>query len=71
MARRKRFTVGLWMTLKERSGQPAGLQIWSILKGVVEKPKLDWHTVVLAENEDEALHLAHQKYAGLKQSEAA
>jgi len=50
-----------------------GLQMWSIQKGEVKEPKLKWHTVLLAEDDDEALKLAQQEFAGVidKQSEAA
>lgn len=67
MARRKKYTVGLWINLT------SDLQIWSIYKGEVKEPKLKWHTVLLAENDDEALEVAQQEFAGVikKQSEAA
>ncbi len=51
------------MDIKEPSGKPTGLQIWSITKGAVEEPKLKWYTVVLAEDEDEALQLGQAEYA--------
>jgi hypothetical protein len=67
MARRKKYTVGLWMDLTD------DLQMWSIQKGEVKEPKLKWHTVLLAEDDDEALKLAQKEYAGViqQQSEAA
>lgn len=58
MARRKKYTVGLWMDLNS-----IGLQMWSIQTGIVEKSKLKWYTVVLALDEDEALKLGQAKYA--------
>ena len=51
------------MDLVESSGKPSGFQMWSIMKGVVEQPKLKWYTVVLAEDEDEALQLGQAEYA--------
>jgi len=73
MAKRKRFTVGLWMTLKTGGGESTGLQVWSVLLGKIKDPKLEWFTVVLAHNEDDALQLAQQTYAGVikQESEAA
>lgn len=60
------------MDLVTTSG-PTGLQIWSIMKGAVEEPKLTWHTVVLAEDEDEALQLGQAEYASkdIEKDEAA
>ena len=63
MVRRKKYTVGLWMNLTKSSGEPTGLQIWSIQVGTIEEPKLKWHTVVLAIDEDEALQLGQAEYA--------
>jgi len=53
------MAVGLWMNLT------SDLQIWSIQKGEVKEPKLKWHTVLLAENDDEALEVAQQEFAGV------
>ena len=61
--RRKKFTVGLWLDLTTISGSSTGLQIWNTRPGAVENPKLKWHTVVLAKNEDEALELGQAEYA--------
>ena len=73
MAKRKRFTVGLWMTPEDNGGKPTGLHMWHILEGTVDSPKYKWFTVVLAHNKDDALQLAQHKYAGVikKESEAA
>ncbi len=62
MAKRKKYTVGLWMDLVTPSG-PTGLQTWSIQTGDIKEPKLKWHTVVLANDEDEALQLGQAEYA--------
>lgn len=73
MAKRKRFTVGLWMTLKDYRGKSTGLQMWSILPGTVKNPNLEWFTVVLAHDDNDALQLAQHEYAGVikKQPDAA
>lgn len=63
MARRKKYTVGLWMNLMKSSGESSGLQMWIILSGAVEESKLKWYTVVLAANESEALQLGQAEYA--------
>lgn len=63
MARRKKYTVGLWMDLVEKSGKSTGLQMWSIQAGTVKEPQLKWYTVILAANEDEALQLGQAEYA--------
>ena len=62
MIKRKKYTVGLWMD-ENPAGKPQGLQMWSIQTGTVEEPKLKWHTVVLATDEDEALQLGQAEYA--------
>ena len=62
--RRKKFTVGLWMDATNGAGKLTGLQFWSIRPGEVEEPKLKWHTVILALDEDEALKLGQDEYAG-------
>lgn len=60
------------MEPKSGGGQPLGVQIWKILTGEIEEPKLLWHTVVLACDEDEALQLGQDEYAGkhISKSEA-
>lgn len=63
MTRRKKYTVGLWMNLVTPSGKPQGLQMWYIEKGAIDAPELKWHTVVLAQDEDEALQLGQAEYA--------
>jgi len=45
------------------SGESTGLQMWIILSGAVEEPKLKWYTVVLAVDESEALQLGQAEYA--------
>lgn len=70
MARRKKYTVGLWMDLIS-AGKPSKLQIWSTQSGVIEDPKLKWHTVVMAHNEDEALQLGQDVYASPSKKEQA
>jgi len=70
MARRKKYTVGLWMNLVS-AGKPSGLQIWSTQSGVIENPELKWHTVVLAHDEDEALQLGQDEYVSPKEEQAA
>ncbi len=62
MARRKKFTVGIWMTPKDRGGKPTGLQIWNIQKGEKEDSQLKWYTFVSADDEDEALRLGQEEY---------
>lgn len=69
MARRKKYTVGLWMDLSV--GKPSGLQMWSTQLGVIENPKLKWHTVVMAHDEDEALQLGQNVYASPPKEEQA
>lgn len=61
--RRKKFTVGLWMDIVTISGSSTGLQMWNIQSGAVKHPKLKWHTVVLAKDENEALKLGQAEYA--------
>ena len=63
MTRRKKYAVGLLMDLLQTSGEPFGLQLWSIQKGTIEEPNLKWHTVVLAADENEALQLGQAEYA--------
>lgn len=62
--RRKRFTVGLWLDATNGAGQPLGLQFWNVRAGVVKEPKLKWYTIVLAHDEEEALELGQNEYAG-------
>ena len=70
--RRKKFTVGLWMDALDGAGTPIGLQFWNIQSGEVGELKLKWHTVVSALDEDEALQLGQDEYAGkqIKKPEA-
>jgi hypothetical protein len=51
------------MDILEPSGKQSGLQMWSTKAGVVKAPKLKWHTVVLAKDDDEALELGQAEYA--------
>lgn len=59
----KEFVVGLWVNIKTRNGEPTGLQVWHINQGSVTKAKLSWKTVVLAENEEEAIYLGQKEYS--------
>lgn len=70
MTRRKKYTVGLWTSMTTSSG-PTGLEMWSIQSGTIKEPKLKWHTVVLAIDEDEALQLGQAEYASRNKEEQA
>ena len=59
----KEFVVGLWINIKTRNGEPTGLQVWHISPGNVTKAKLSWETVILAENEEEAVYLGQKEYS--------
>lgn len=59
----KEFVVGLWINIKTRNGEPTGLQVWHINSGNVTKAKLSWKTIVLAENEEEAVRLGQKEYS--------
>lgn len=63
-ARKKKFTVGLWITSKDRAGKPLGFQIWNIQKGEKEVEGMEWFVVVSAIDDKEALQLAQDIYAG-------
>lgn len=71
MARRKKFTVGIWLTLKQQDGSSTGLQMWSICKGELKEPKWEWYTVILADDADQALQLAQESYISGQQSHEA